>query len=37
MISKQQLVQLTQEAKSLGASASAIVLSKDIQVKNDLA
>jgi predicted metal-binding protein len=37
MISKQQLSQLTQEAKSLGASASAIVLSKDIQVKDDLA
>ena len=37
MISKQQLDRLTQEAKSLGANASAIVLSKDIQIKDDLA
>jgi predicted metal-binding protein len=37
MISKQQLVQLTQEAKSLGASASAIISSNDIQVRDDLA
>ncbi len=37
MISKHQLEQLTREAKSLGANASAIISSKDIQVKENLA
>jgi predicted metal-binding protein len=37
MISKQQIEQLTQEAISLGASAATIVLSKKIQVRDDLA
>ena len=37
MISEQQLEQLTQEAKRLGASASTIISSKEIQVKDDLA
>ena len=37
LISKQQLEQLTTEAKRLGATASAIILSKEIQVKDDLA
>jgi predicted metal-binding protein len=34
---KQQLKRLTQEAKQLGATASAIIASKDIQVKDNLA
>ena len=37
MISKQQLAYLTQEAKNLGANASAIISSKEIQVKDNLA
>ena len=37
LISKQQLELLTREAKSFGASASAIILSKEILVKDDLA
>jgi len=35
-ISKQQCAHLAQEAKTLGASAAAILSSKDIQVKNKL-
>ncbi len=35
MISKQQLEQLTQEAKKLGATSAAIVSSKEIQVKDN--
>ena len=37
MISKQQLVPLIREAKRLGATASAIISSKEIQVKDNLA
>ena len=37
LISKQQLVPLTQEAKRLGATASAIISSKEIQVEDNLA
>ncbi len=37
MISKQQLEQLTHEAKRLGATSSAIISSKEIQVKDNLA
>ena len=37
MISKQQLEHLTQEAKKLGATSSAIISSKEIQVKDNLA
>ncbi len=37
MISKQQLIPLTQEAKRLGATSSSIISSEDIKVKNDLA
>ena len=37
LISKQQLEQLTQKAKRLGANASAIISSKEIQVKDNLA
>jgi len=37
LISKQQLAHLTQEAKSLGATSSAIISSSDIQVKDNLA
>ena len=37
LISKQQLELLTQEAKNLGANACAIILSKEIQVKDNLA
>ena len=37
MISKQQLEYLTQEAKRLGANASAIISSKEIQVRDNLA
>ncbi|WP_299981003.1 DUF2284 domain-containing protein [Desulfobacula sp.] len=37
LISKQQLELLTREAKRLGASASAIISSKEILVKDDLA
>ena len=37
LISKQQLEQLTQEAERIGASASAVISSKEIQVKDDLA
>ncbi len=37
LISKQQLELLTQKAKRLGANASAIISSKEIQVKNNLA
>ena len=37
MISKRQFEQLTQEAKRLGATASAIISSKEIKVKDDLA
>jgi len=37
LISKQQLEQLTQKAKRLGANASAIISSKEIQAKDNLA
>ena len=37
LISKQQLEQLTTEAKRLGATSSGIISSKEIQVKNNLA
>jgi len=37
LISKQELTHLTQEAKRLGATSSAIISSKEIQVKDDLA
>jgi predicted metal-binding protein len=37
MISKQQLERLTQEAKRLGATAAAIISSKEIKVKDNLA
>jgi len=37
VMSKQQLEQLTQEAKKLGATSSAIISSKEIQVKDNLA
>ena len=37
MISKQQLEQLTKEAKKLGATSSAIISTKEIQIKDDLA
>jgi len=37
MITKQQLANLIQEAKKLGASASTIISSKEIQVKDNLA
>ena len=37
VISKQQLEKLTQEAKKLGANASAIISSKEILVKDNLA
>jgi len=37
LISKRQFEQLTQEAKRLGATASAIISSKEIKVKDDLA
>ena len=37
MISKQQLEHLTQEAKKLGATSSAIISSKEIQAKDNLA
>lgn len=37
LISKQQLAHLTQEAKRLGATSSACILSKEIQVKENLA
>jgi predicted metal-binding protein len=37
MISKQQLAQLAQDAKRLGATSSTIILSKAIQVKDNLA
>lgn len=37
LISKEQLLPLTCEAKNLGATASAIVLSKEIQVEENLA
>ncbi|MBU8911452.1 MAG: DUF2284 domain-containing protein [Desulfobacterales bacterium] len=37
LISKQQLELLTQEVKRLGANASAIISSKEIQVKDNLA
>lgn len=37
MISKQQLEQLTRVAKRIGATASAIISSKEIQIKNKLA
>jgi len=37
LISEQQLEQLTQEAKRLGATSAAIISSKEIQVKDDLA
>jgi predicted metal-binding protein len=37
LISKQQLEQLTKEAKKLGATSSAIISTKEIQIKDDLA
>jgi len=37
LIPKQQLAHLTQEAKRLGATSSAIISSKEIQVKDNLA
>jgi predicted metal-binding protein len=37
LISEQELEQLTQEAKKLGATSSAIISTKEIQVKDDLA
>ncbi len=37
VISKQQLEELTKEAKRLGATSSASILSKEIQVKDNLA
>jgi predicted metal-binding protein len=37
MVSKQQLVHLTQAAKEMGATSSAIISSKEIQVKDHLA
>lgn len=37
LISKQHLEQLTREAERLGASACAVISSKEIQVKDDLA
>jgi predicted metal-binding protein len=37
LISKQQLAHLTHEAKRLGATSSAIISSKEIQVKDNLA
>jgi predicted metal-binding protein len=37
LISKESLVSLTNEAKNLGATASAILLSKEIQVEDNLA
>ena len=37
LISKQQLELLTQKAKRLGANSSAIISSKEIQVKDNLA
>ena len=36
-MSKQQLEDLTQEAKKLGATSSAIISSREIQVKDNLA
>jgi len=37
LISKEQLLPLTCEAKNLGATASAIILSKEIQIEDNLA
>jgi predicted metal-binding protein len=37
LISKQQLEQLTKEAKKFGATSSAIISTKEIQIKDDLA